>query len=38
MFLAAVPFFAGFLMILVERRRRGLQDVIARTLVVYVGT
>jgi uncharacterized RDD family membrane protein YckC len=36
MALAAVPFFAGFLMILVERRRRGLQDVIARTLVVYV--
>jgi uncharacterized RDD family membrane protein YckC len=36
MMLAALPFFLGFLMILVERRRRGLQDVIARTLVVYV--
>ena len=36
MALAALPFFLGFLMILVERRRRGLQDVIARTLVVYV--
>jgi uncharacterized RDD family membrane protein YckC len=36
MALAALPLFAGFFMILVERRRRGLQDVLARTLVVYV--
>jgi uncharacterized RDD family membrane protein YckC len=33
--LAAIPLCAGFLMILVERRRRGLQDVIAGTVVVY---
>jgi uncharacterized RDD family membrane protein YckC len=32
--LAAIPFFAGFLMILVDDRRRGLQDRIARTVVV----
>jgi uncharacterized RDD family membrane protein YckC len=32
--LAALPFFAGYLMILVDRRRRGLQDVLARTLVI----
>lgn len=36
MVLAAVPFFAGFLVILVDDRRRGLQDRIARTLVLYV--
>jgi uncharacterized RDD family membrane protein YckC len=34
--LAAIPFFAGFLLILVDDRRRGLHDMIARTIVVYV--
>lgn len=34
--LAAIPFFAGFLLILVDDRRRGLHDMIARTFVVYV--
>jgi uncharacterized RDD family membrane protein YckC len=34
--LAAIPFFAGFLLILVDDRRRGLHDMIARTVVVYV--
>ena len=32
--LAAVPLFAGFLMILVDDRRRGLHDRLARTVVV----
>jgi uncharacterized RDD family membrane protein YckC len=32
--LAAIPLFAGFLMILVDDRRRGLQDWLARTVVV----
>jgi uncharacterized RDD family membrane protein YckC len=32
--LAAIPFFAGFALILVDDRRRGLQDVLARTVVV----
>jgi uncharacterized RDD family membrane protein YckC len=32
--LAALPLFAGFLPILVDARRRGLQDMIARTVVV----
>lgn len=32
--LAALPLFAGFLLILVDDRRRGLHDYIARTLVV----
>ena len=32
--LAALPLFAGFLLILVDERRRGLHDVLARTLVV----
>jgi uncharacterized RDD family membrane protein YckC len=32
--LAALPLFAGFLLILVDNRRRGLQDMLARTLVV----
>jgi uncharacterized RDD family membrane protein YckC len=32
--LAALPLFAGFLLILVDDRRRGLQDRIARTVVV----
>jgi uncharacterized RDD family membrane protein YckC len=31
---AAVPFFAGFLPILVDPRRRGLQDMLAGTVVV----
>jgi uncharacterized RDD family membrane protein YckC len=35
MALAALPLFAGFLLILVDDRRRGLQDRIARTVVVY---
>jgi uncharacterized RDD family membrane protein YckC len=33
--LAAIPFFAGYLLILVDDRRRGLQDMLARTTVVY---
>jgi len=36
MVLAAIPFFAGFLVIAVDDRRRGLQDHLARTLVLYV--
>jgi uncharacterized RDD family membrane protein YckC len=32
--LAALPLFAGYLMILVDDRRRGLQDRLARTVVV----
>jgi uncharacterized RDD family membrane protein YckC len=32
--LAAIPFFAGFLVILVDDRRRGLHDRLARTVVV----
>ena len=36
MVLAAIPFFAGFLLILVDRRRRGLQDLLARSVVVHV--
>ena len=35
MVIAAIPLFAGYLLILVDSRRRGLQDVIARTVVVY---
>jgi uncharacterized RDD family membrane protein YckC len=35
MVLAAIPLFAGFLLILVDDRRRGLQDRLARTVVVY---
>jgi len=35
MYLAALPLGAGFLLILVDERRRGLQDRIARTLVVH---
>jgi uncharacterized RDD family membrane protein YckC len=34
--LAAIPLCAGFLMILVDRRRRALQDVLVRTEVVHV--
>lgn len=36
MVLAALPLFAGFLLVLVDDRRRGLQDMVARTIVVYV--
>jgi uncharacterized RDD family membrane protein YckC len=36
MLIAAIPFFAGYLLILVQNRRRGLHDLIARTVVVYV--
>ena len=32
--LAALPFFLGFLPILLTERRRGLQDMLARTVVV----
>lgn len=35
MLLAAIPFCAGFLLILVDDRRRGLQDRLARTVVRY---
>ena len=35
MVLAALPLFAGFLLILVDDRRRGLQDRLAHTIVVY---
>ena len=34
--IAAIPFFAGYLLILVDNRRRGLQDRIAGTVVVFV--
>lgn len=34
--LAIIPLFAGFLPVLVDDRRRGLQDFIAGTVVVYV--
>jgi uncharacterized RDD family membrane protein YckC len=34
LWLAAIPLFAGYLMILVDDRRRGLHDVLARTVVV----
>jgi uncharacterized RDD family membrane protein YckC len=36
MLAAAIPLFAGYLLILVTERRRGLQDLLARTVVVYV--
>jgi uncharacterized RDD family membrane protein YckC len=35
MILAAIPFFAGYLLILVDERRRGLHDMLAGTIVVY---
>jgi uncharacterized RDD family membrane protein YckC len=35
MVLAAIPLFAGFLLILIDDRRRGLQDRLARTVVIY---
>jgi uncharacterized RDD family membrane protein YckC len=34
LFLAALPLFAGYLIILVDPKRRGLQDYLARTVVV----
>ncbi len=34
--LAAIPLFAGFLPILFDRRRRGVHDMLARTVVVGV--
>jgi uncharacterized RDD family membrane protein YckC len=34
LFLAALPLLAGFLTILVDDRRRGLHDILARTVVV----
>jgi uncharacterized RDD family membrane protein YckC len=33
--LAAIPLFAGYLLVLVDDRRRGLHDMIARTVVVF---
>jgi uncharacterized RDD family membrane protein YckC len=38
MAIAAIPFFAGYFLILVQDRRRGLHDLIARTVVVHVET
>jgi uncharacterized RDD family membrane protein YckC len=35
MILAAIPLFAGYLLILVDERRRGLHDMLAGTTVVY---
>ena len=35
MILAAIPFFAGYALILIDDRRRGLQDMLAGTVVVY---
>jgi uncharacterized RDD family membrane protein YckC len=36
MIVAAIPLFAGYLLILVNNKRRGLHDLIARTIVFYV--
>jgi uncharacterized RDD family membrane protein YckC len=35
MILAAIPFFAGYALILFDDRRRGLHDMLAQTTVVY---
>jgi uncharacterized RDD family membrane protein YckC len=35
MILAAIPFFAGYALILFDDRRRGLHDMLAGTIVVY---
>jgi uncharacterized RDD family membrane protein YckC len=35
--LAIIPLFAGFLPVLVDSRRRALQDFLAHTIVVYDG-
>jgi uncharacterized RDD family membrane protein YckC len=32
---AIVPLFAGFLPVLIDERRRGLHDMLARTVVLY---
>jgi uncharacterized RDD family membrane protein YckC len=37
MYLAAIPLGAGFLLVLVDDRRRGLQDRLAGTLVIHSG-
>ena len=34
--LAIIPVFAGFLPVLVDGRRRALQDFLARTIVIHV--
>jgi uncharacterized RDD family membrane protein YckC len=36
--LAALPLFAGYLLVLIDDRRRGLHDMIAGTVVVYATT
>jgi uncharacterized RDD family membrane protein YckC len=36
MIIAAIPLFAGYLMILVDDRRRGLHDRLAGTVVVFL--
>ena len=36
MVLAAIPLMAGYALILFDDRRQGLQDKLARTLVLYV--
>jgi uncharacterized RDD family membrane protein YckC len=38
MVLAALPFFAGYLPVLFDDRRRGLHDMLAGTVVVYAPT
>ena len=35
MVLAAIPLFAGYLLILVNDRRRGLQDLLAGSVVIF---
>jgi uncharacterized RDD family membrane protein YckC len=35
--LAIIPFFAGFIPVLFDRRRRALQDLLAGTVVIYAG-
>jgi hypothetical protein len=35
MLVAAIPLFAGYLLILVDERRRGLHDVMASTTVHF---
>lgn len=35
MMVAAIPFFAGYLLVLIDDRRMGLHDLIARTVVRY---
>lgn len=38
MLLAAIPFMAGYALILFDRRRQGLQDKLAGTFVTYVSS